>query len=416
LEKAVSVSHNLDSIAAEGLRFAQEIEVVSRGYQFGQPLPPISRLENKQPSNRCRGLRTQISAALKASINHSIEAHSTIQRHTKPVDLQRYHGIYEVSLQDYTDAVEFANRIAMESHDSLTELRLLFRMHFIARKVFLCDLLALRSGTTWENTWLWRKTLGILQDFHVSCSETTKILRTVVLDETYGEEATNLQAEESGEEEDRSTDVVTPHKQHIKAQMRRFDAVANSIRSLNAKARISKDEINAAATGTEEQTLSTTLTRHYESLGAEIRGALIEWEKGRNTMYFNVGMDSDRRISAASSTFRTPSSPSPSSLGGMTVVDGGPAEAFKLLNGEGQGNTEMASLDEEVFEAVAMPRQRMSWAPMSREEKLSKLQEDRRKRATLQEQAETTTSMLRELQMVIKHRPMARSDARITSI
>jgi hypothetical protein len=100
----------------------------------------------------------------------------------------------------------------------------------------------------------------------------------------------------------------------------------------------------------------------------------------------------------------------------MTVVDGGPAEAFKLLNGEGQGNTEMASLDEEVFEAVAMPRQRMSWAPMSREEKLSKLQEDRRKRATLQEQAETTTTMLRELQMVIKHRPMARSDARITSI
>jgi hypothetical protein len=113
---------------------------------------------------------------------------------------------------------------------------------------------------------------------------------------------------------------------------------------------------------------------------------------------------------------RSPASPSPSSLGGLTIVDGGPAEALKLLSGDERSSSDGAGVDEEVFEAVALPRKRMSWAPMSREEKLTKLQEDRRKRQTMHEHAENTTNMLRELQMVIKHRPLARSDTRITSI
>ncbi len=87
------------------------------------------------------------------------------------------------------------------------------------------------------------------------------------------------------------------------------------------------------------------------------------------------------------------------------MVDGGPAEALQILNGDDDASGgEIGGLDEEVFEAVAKRRKRMSLA-FSREEKMAKLQEGRRKRATLQEQADTTTNMLRELQMVIKHRP-----------
>ena len=99
------------------------------------------------------------------------------------------------------------------------------------------------------------------------------------------------------------------------------------------------------------------------------------------------------------------------------MVDGSPADALRLLTGEDDPDwgQQKGSLDEEVFEAVARPRGRMSLA-LSREEKIAKLQQDRKKRATLQEQAETTTNMLRELQMVIKHRPPNRSSARITSV
>ena len=80
------------------------------------------------------------------------------------------------------------------------------------------------------------------------------------------------------------------------------------------------------------------------------------------------------------------------------MVDGGPAEALRLLSGDEPNGADRGALDEEVFEAVAIPRKRMSWAPMSREEKLNKLQEDRRKRATLQEQAENTTRSIDDLE------------------
>jgi hypothetical protein len=94
---------------------------------------------------------------------------------------------------------------------------------------------------------------------------------------------------------------------------------------------------------------------------------------------------------------------------------------LKLLNGEAGDESGLDSSipDEEIFEAVVkpQPRKRMSMGVnMTREEKIAKMQEERKKRATLQDQADTTTSMLRELQMVIKHRPPQRQNTRVTSV
>lgn len=412
LGKIVSDSHTFDNVAAEGLRFVQEVEVVSRGYEVSHPLPPVSRLEDKVAVVRCRGLRGTVGFALTAGISHWVEAHNAIQPFVRDLDLRRYHEIYEVSMQDYTDAVTFANSISSEAQDSLRELRFLFRLHSIARKVFLCDLLALQSGSTWYNIRQWRGTLQRLRDLETVISQGSQDLRTAVVREEFGDRVPDRTTANCPL--DGNPDTPTPQKRHTIAQMRRFDAVANAIRSLNAKIHLSREEMNLLS---DDTAISTSITRHYENLGAEIRNTLVEWEKGRNTMFLNIGTDHEDRFSRAFSDLRSPVSPSPSSLGGVTVVDGGPVEALGLLTGEGRGSSDGGGLDEEVFEAVALPRKRMSWTPMSREEKLSRLQEDRRKRATVQEQADNTTNMLRELQMVIKHRPNSvRSTTRITSI
>ncbi|KIX05096.1 uncharacterized protein Z518_05968 [Rhinocladiella mackenziei CBS 650.93] len=416
LGKVVSNSHNFDRIAAEGLRFVQEVEIVSRGYDLSSPLPPISRLEDKQPTSRCRELRASIGSILTASISHGVEAHNAIQPFVRDLDLQRYHDIYEVSIQDYADAVTFANGTTLDPQDSLKELRFLFRLHLIARKVFLCDLLALHSGSTWYNIHQWRSTLNLLQEFDTATSHAAHELRTAIVREEFGDNSQHAWTGDADPPVEREAEAATPQKRHAKAQMRRFEAVASAVRSLNAKIHLLREEINASSTDGDDSSRSVAITRHYDHLGTEIRNILVEWEKGRNTMFLNVGGDSEKRFSRASSGIRSPASPSPSSLGGLTIVDGGPAEAFSLLSGEDRSTCDGMGLDEEVFEAVAMPRKRMSWAPMSREEKLNKLQEDRKKRATLQEHAENTTNMLRELQMVIKHRPNARSDTRTTSI
>ncbi|EXJ54429.1 hypothetical protein A1O7_09768 [Cladophialophora yegresii CBS 114405] len=415
LERAVASSHNYDGIATEALRFVQEIEVVSRGYEISHPLPPISRLETVESPSSCRELRSILGHALTASIVRCVEAHNDIQPFVRDIDLRKYHDIYEVSMLDYADAVAVANETALDARNSLRELRFLFRLHLIARKVLLCDLLALRSGSTWYNIRQWRLISRVLEGLDSGLCHASQQLHSAVVQEEYGGNCVDSAQEEMEPGPERDTPATVPKKRHTKAQIRRFDAVANTIRSLNAKVHLLREEINSMR-AIDDPLLGTTITRHYEQLGTELRSALVEWEKGRNTMFLNVGTDSDRRLSRASSGMRSPVSPSPSSLGGLTIVDGGPAEAFRLLNGDERSSCDGTGADEEVFEAVALPRKRMSWAPMSREEKLSKLQEDRRKRKTLHEQAENTTNMLRELQMVIKHRPPVRSDTRITSI
>jgi hypothetical protein len=338
-----------------------------------------------------------------------------IQSYVREIDLRRYHEIYEVSMQDYADAVAIVNDTPVEARNSLKELRFLFRLHLIARKVLLCDLLALHSGSSWYNIRQWRLVSRSLGGLGGLLLESGRQLHGAILQEGYGDDDGNVGQHDADSDPDQGVTVATPQRRHTKAQLRRFDAVANSIRSLNARVHLLREEIHAMKTN-DDPSLTTSITGHYDQLGADIRHTLLEWERGRNTMFLNVGVDSDRRLSRASSGLRSPGSPAPSSLGGLTVVDGGPAEALKLLGGDDRSSSDGVGADEEVFEGVSLPRKRMSWAPMSREEKLNKLQEDRRKRQTLQEHADNTTSMLRELQMVIKHRPLARTDTRITSI
>ncbi|KAJ9495839.1 hypothetical protein H2202_008633 [Exophiala xenobiotica] len=416
LGRVIAESHNLDTVTTAGLRFIQEVEVVSRGYEIS-PMPPISRLEDQSANSRCRELRAMIGMALTASISQSVEAHNAIQPSIRQLESKSYHDIYDVSMQDYTDAVTFANNISMDAQDSLKELRFLFRLHLMARKVFFCDLLALHSGSTWYNICQWRGTLHLLQDLEATTSRGARDVRAAVVREEFGGTSQATMALEADCVVETNPELMTPQRRHTKAQIRRFDAVANSIRSLNAKVHLVREAMNSSSTNEDDPAFSMTITRGYETLGAEIRNALSEWEKGRNTMFLHMDADPERRSSRASSDIRSPASPSPSSLGGMTIVDGGPAEAFKLLSGDERASSDGGGLDEEVFEAVAMPRKRMSWTPMSREEKLSRLQQERIKRATVQEHAENTTNMLRELQMVIKHRPNhARPETRITSI
>ncbi|EXJ81610.1 hypothetical protein A1O1_07675 [Capronia coronata CBS 617.96] len=418
LGKALSHWHSFDTAASEALRFVQEVEVVSRGYEICQPLPPISRLEDRVPASVCRELRASLRNALTAAISRSVEGHNAMQSFVRGSDLQGYHDIYDISMQDYIDSVTLANTTDSDACPLLRELRLLFRLHLMARKVFLCDLLALHSGSAWYNITQWRTILHLLQDVSVSISRACQDLRTAVVREEFGERPHVTTSEEADHCVEHGTEATTPQKQHVKAQMRRFEAVANSIRGLNAKVRLVREDIDQSSSNHDVVEFSSNISRHYESLGAEIRHLLMEWEKGRNTMFLSMGGDQDnKRFSGMSNDTRLPASPSPSSLGGMTVVDGSPAEAFRLLSGEERRASDIAVLDEEIFEAVATPRKRESWAHMSREEKLSKMREDRKKRATLLEHAEDTTNMLRELQMVIKHRPhAARSDMRVTSI
>lgn len=289
---------------------------------------------------------------------------------------------------------------------------------FIARQIFLCDLLAISPRLESDDVKKWYTVTHEAQQVAQSLKGAIDTLSTAltVEDERQWGGASHScdRGLEAGGEEAPSAPPITPGKERARAQMRRLDALSYGVRSLHAKMHILRDEATALVESTENSSeLSSTLSKQYDLIGTEIRALLAEWEKGRNTMLLTTERH-DRYSSRSSSGWRSPMSPVPS-LGGRTAVEGSPADALKSLMGEGfhRDGLESSPSDDEVFEAIAIPRKRMS---MTREEKMTRMQEDRRKRATFHEQASTNTSMLRELETVIKHRPRGRTTSRITSL
>jgi hypothetical protein len=159
--------------------------------------------------------------------------------------------------------------------------------------------------------------------------------------------------------------------------------------------------------------LGASLMIQYESVGIDLKALMQEWEDGKAALALNIDRN-ERRVSSISSVL------SPTfSLGGITSVEeGNPMDALKILNGEPRSRSSMdfSSSDvEEVFEAIALPRQA---SKLSREERIVKLKEDRARRESLRDNAESNTRMLRELESVIKLRPRGRTapGGRVTSI
>jgi hypothetical protein len=160
--------------------------------------------------------------------------------------------------------------------------------------------------------------------------------------------------------------------------------------------------------------LGTNLMIQYESIGIDLKSLMQEWEDGKAALASNIDRN-ERRVSSRSGML----SPT-TSLGGLTAVEEGNAmDALKALNGEARSHSSMdfsGSDIEEVFEAIALPRQRNA---LTREERIVKMKDDRAKRESLRDRAEANTHMLRELESVINLRPRGRTTpagGRITSI
>jgi hypothetical protein len=158
--------------------------------------------------------------------------------------------------------------------------------------------------------------------------------------------------------------------------------------------------------------LGPNLMAQYESIGYDLRTLMQEWENGKTALVLTIDKN-ERRISQSSAGLKSPVS----SLGGLTAVEeGSPMDALRALNGENRSRSSMdfsGSEVEEVFEAIAMPRQRST---KTRDERILKMKEDRARQDTLREKAEANTHMLRELESVINLRSRGRRTGRITSV
>lgn len=158
------------------------------------------------------------------------------------------------------------------------------------------------------------------------------------------------------------------------------------------------------------------LLLQYDSIGEDLKFLLQDWEQARAAMLSNIDGTHNRRSSSLLGK-AIPLSPTPS-LGGLTAVESSPTGPLHTCDGHplssrSRSSTTTSSSGEELFEAVAVPRQRST---LTREERLAKLKEERVRQAIAKGKADASTHMLKELEMVIRLRPRGRTTGRMTSI
>jgi hypothetical protein len=193
--------------------------------------------------------------------------------------------------------------------------------------------------------------------------------------------------------------VLDPGKERVRAQLRKLNTLSQGVRGLQAKMHVLREESDRALDDSEDVTqIGSSLMSQYESIGADLRMLMQEWESGKAALASNIDKNERRLSSMTSPTL---------SLGGTTDVEAGsPSDALKALTGE-------MSSDDDVFEGVAAPRQRNA---LSREERITRMKEHRLTAASLKESKEANTHMLKELETVLKLQPRGRTTGRIASL
>jgi len=236
------------------------------------------------------------------------------------------------------------------------------------------------------------------------------------------------------------TALTSPNQDRLHAQLRRISTLSTGIKSLQAKMYLLREEsahaLSKSASEPEVTAISVSLREQYDAIGTDLKTLMQAWESGKVALAVDITRH-ERRVSRPLSGISgiDLGMPSPTfSVGFLSAVDeagqrlcrrGSPSSALRALNGEAPlplsppatdhgDNGSVSAEDEEVFEAIAAPRQRN---PMSREQRIAKMREDRDKQSAVKDQKDVNTSMMRELESVINLRPVKRtSNGRITSL
>lgn len=414
VESASSLTTNWQAFelsSSSALGFIQEVELVSKGYRLSTPLPPASRIEEGGTSRRCAKLRRVLHSTYAANIPACIEACTTLRALIDDDDLEKYFEVYDISTQDAKEAAGAEALSAIEDDmESLKALRVFSYRSGILRRVTLCSLMALEADGGKPDMHRWEIATNAMRSLNKVISTSAERIRSLLTEM----EHINLPSPIKNNH--------TPSREKMRSQVRKISALSSGIRGLQAKMQILREETNHSIEQSDDLTdLGPSLMAQYESIGSDLRELMQAWEVGKASLQSNIKQQ-EHRISLASSGLRSPVS----SIGGLTAVeevDGSPADALRVLNGESYKSNRSSmgttSDEEMVFEAVALPRQRAA-STLTREERIVKMHEERERQAQMRSKRDANTSMMRELESVINLRGPRKqvngAGARITSV
>ncbi|KAF2400530.1 hypothetical protein EJ06DRAFT_433779 [Trichodelitschia bisporula] len=419
-----------DSSSSAALMLIQEVELVSRGYRISNPLPPITRLEERGQTRRCGRLRRCLRGAFSTNIPPLLEACGNLRELISEDDLEKYLDIYDINDQDIQEAYHGFSLSEFEDLESLKALRILQARLTVLRRVFLCSLLSLEADGGKPDFARWRTAVDAMESMaSISGSWAEKI--NLILNE---EESFNLVSSPSIKRQSFGLSAGASDRDRFRSQIRKLGTLSSGIRGLQAKLQILREESSKVFEGdpgpssdTAIADLAPSVLAQYDSIGSDLKSLLQAWESGKTSLALSLEKHAadQRRISGVADLAMR--SPAPS-LGGRTAVEegdpnGSPLDALRALEGLSRSSSNHSashshgsSDDAEVFEGIAIPRIRPS-----REERLARMAEDRERAASARERREAGMSLIRELENVISQRPSAVTHprgpgSRITSI
>ncbi|KAL9019726.1 MAG: hypothetical protein Q9185_002972 [Variospora sp. 1 TL-2023] len=355
-------------------------------------MPPVTRMEERSETRRCARLRSVLQRLLTSLPVVYYQAFDQVRLMAVEADLEKYYDIYEISRSEILEAEGMKDiATADPSEETLRAFKMnLLKMH-LARKLFLCSLLALGADGGNVDFAKWSTAARIIIALS---AETSKAIQEV--DDILG----------AGEDVPIPITPLmplTPGRERIRSRMRKLNSLSQGLRGLQARMHLLREDADKLVGDSSQN--SATMAFHYDLIGSELNDLVEEWQEGQATFMSNVDTRNDR-LSLPALPKTVPSSPT-TSLGGSTAVDGSPPDALRALTGYGSchqswSSTATSSAGEEVFEAIALPRQKST---LSREDRIAKMREDRVRQAMAKSKTEASTHMLKELETVIKLRP-----------
>jgi hypothetical protein len=328
------------------------------------------------------------------------QAYATLQPLAETLSFEKYCDVYDIGDLDMQEARIGFKDGEFEDVESLRVLKIYISRFITIRKMVLCSLLALEADGGKGDYTRWRTALDEVKELSSLAATAGIRVRTV------------LEQEEVIPVPPTPKIPLTPGRERWRGQLRKLNTLSTGIRSLQAKLHVLREESDKTLDESEDLSdLGPHLMMQYDAIGVDLQSLMREWETGKAALASTIDRN-EKRLSSMSGSF----SPT-TSLGGLTSVDEGtPADALKALEGEKRFSADLSiSENEEVFEAIAIPRQRST---LTREERIAKMKEDRVRRESLREKTEANTNMLRELESVINLRPRRKvgPGARVTSL
>ena len=333
------------------------------------------------------------------------------------MDFERYCEIYEITLSDLHTLPYLTAHSHDDDFETIKSLKSSFQNLHLARKLLLCTLLALDADGDAQDFPRWNLAIDVMNDLSAVSKAATNSIDKLL------------------SEEDRTFPVPpksplachnNPQRERTRVQMRKIGLLSQGIRGLQAKMHILREESDRTLAASDDISDAPNLLAQYESIGADLKALMQEWEEGK--AHLATSMDThSRRISASGfanlgamisptsnggKSWHRHSRSSTPSLGGITLVGGlSPRESLLAplagsprsgANGSVGSPPSLsgASSDEEVYEAVALPRVRER-SELSREERIAKMRDERAEKERRRESAGLKTGMLRELETVI---------------